>query len=94
MAILGMVALACIVGGDAAALADVQPDIGISIRTGCPHCEAAQVFLEELRRERLTLRMLIHDLDEEPETMVRLKDLADKLEVGTLASQPSISAAN
>ena len=81
MAILGMVALVCIVGGDVTALEDVQPDIEVFIRTGYPHCEAARVFLKELRRERPTLRILIHDLHEEPEAMARFKDLADKLEV-------------
>lgn len=81
MTILGMVALACIVGGDATALEDVQPDIEVFIHTGCPHCEAAQVFLNELRREQLTLRILIHDLHGEPEAMVRFKKLADTLKV-------------
>jgi glutaredoxin len=37
-------------------------DLEVFVRTGCPHCEAAKVFLKELQRERPAVRIAIYDL--------------------------------
>ncbi|HQR12925.1 MAG TPA: glutaredoxin domain-containing protein [Nitrospira sp.] len=52
------------------------PDLEVFVRTGCPHCDAAKVFLEELRRTRPTLRIRIADLDRDPQALARFERLA------------------
>jgi glutaredoxin len=52
------------------------PDLEVFVRAGCPHCEAAKVFLDELRRERPSLRIAIHDIAESPVARQRLATLA------------------
>jgi glutaredoxin len=41
------------------------PDLEVFVRAGCPHCEAAKVFLDELRRERPSLRIAVRDVAED-----------------------------
>ena len=52
------------------------PDVEVFVRTGCPHCEAAKAFLEDLRRARPELRILIHAIDRDPAALARLETLA------------------
>jgi len=52
------------------------PDIEVFTRAGCPHCEAAHVFLEELRRERPELRVVERDVMHDPAARERLTALA------------------
>lgn len=52
------------------------PDLEVFVRTGCSHCEAAKVFLEELRRTRPALRILIVDIDRDPQALARFERLA------------------
>jgi glutaredoxin len=40
------------------------PDIEVYVRAGCPHCEAAKIFLDELQRERPSLQIAIYDIAE------------------------------
>jgi glutaredoxin len=42
-----------------------SPDIEMFSRQGCPYCEAALVFLDELRRQRPELRIQVHDVQED-----------------------------
>lgn len=60
-----------------------QADIEVFTREGCPHCEAAKIFLEELRRERPGLRIVMREVGD-PAAMDRLKDLAAKYGVKSL----------
>jgi glutaredoxin len=46
-------------GGDAEALV-------VFVRTGCPHCADAKVFLAQLARERPSLRIVYRPIDEDP----------------------------
>jgi len=48
------------------------PDLEVFVRTGCPHCEAAKVFLGELQHERPGLRIAIHDIVEDSAARHRL----------------------
>lgn len=50
-------------------------DLEVFVRTGCPHCEAAKVFLGELRRERPGLRIVIYDIAEDSAARRRLATL-------------------
>lgn len=60
---------------------EVPPDIEVFVRAGCPHCEAAKIFLDGLRKERPALRIQVHDIREDPAARARLEGLADKLSV-------------
>ncbi|MGA6828802.1 glutaredoxin family protein [Nitrospira sp. NS4] len=52
------------------------PDLEVFVRAGCPHCEAAKIFLDELRHERPSLQVAIHDVAENPVARQRLATLA------------------
>ena len=52
------------------------PDLEVFVRTGCPHCEAAKIFLDELRRERPSLQIDIYDVAENSVARQRLASLA------------------
>lgn len=51
-------------------------DLEVFVRAGCPHCEAAKVFLDVLRRERPSLRIAIYDVAENSAARQRLATLA------------------
>jgi len=57
------------------------PDIEVFVRAGCPHCEAAEIFLDELRKERPALRIQVHEIRDDPAARARLEGLARKLSV-------------
>lgn len=52
------------------------PDVEVFVRTGCPHCEAAKVFLKQLRRAHPDLRILFHDIALDRDALARLHSLA------------------
>lgn len=52
------------------------PDIEVFVRAGCPHCEAAKIFLDELRRERPSLQIVLYDVAENQSARLRLQTLA------------------
>ncbi|HMZ56435.1 MAG TPA: glutaredoxin family protein [Nitrospira sp.] len=52
------------------------PELEVFVRAGCPHCEAAKRFLQELQRARPELRILFHDLDLDRDAAARLDSLA------------------
>ena len=51
-------------------------DLEVFVRAGCPHCEAAKVFLDELQHERPSLRIAIYDVAENSAARQRLATLA------------------
>ena len=51
------------------------PDIEVFVRSGCPHCEAAKVFLAELQRERPQLEIVFHDIVQDSAARQRLATL-------------------
>jgi glutaredoxin len=50
-------------------------DLEVYVRAGCPHCEAAKEFLNELQRERPSLRITIHAVAEDSAARQRLATL-------------------
>lgn len=50
-------------------------DLEVFVRAGCPHCEAAKVFLEELRHERPSLQVAIYDIADDSAARQRLAAL-------------------
>ena len=67
----------------------VQPEIAttdleVFVREGCPHCEAAKIFLEQLKKDKPKLQILFHDVEKDSQALARLKGLAEKYEVQQL----------
>lgn len=54
------------------------PDLEVFVRAGCPHCEAAKVFLDDLRRKQPSLRIAVHDVSTDASARQRLAMLADE----------------
>jgi glutaredoxin len=76
-------ALLCFIGTQIHA-EESAPDIEVFIRTGCPHCEAAKIFLDELRRERPSLQIALYDIAENTAARQRLAALAQDRGITTI----------
>jgi glutaredoxin len=61
------------ISSDAAA---PSADIEVFVRNGCPHCVKAELFLQTLKRERSALRIVIHDVSQEPAALEQLQRIA------------------
>jgi glutaredoxin len=56
-----------------------QPiDIEVFVRSGCPHCKNAEIFLKHLQQENPGLNIVIHDLAKDPSQLERLQQLAEQ----------------
>lgn len=53
------------------------PDIEVFVREGCPHCAAAKLFLNDLRRDRPALRIVVRDIAQDGAARTRLGELGD-----------------
>jgi glutaredoxin len=53
-----------------------SPDLEVFVRAGCPHCEAAKIFLDELQREQPSVRIALYDVGEDAAAQQRLVSLA------------------
>lgn len=60
------------------------PDIEVFVRAGCPHCAAAKIFLDELRRERPSLHITLYDIVEDSAARQRLEAWAKDRGITTL----------
>lgn len=54
------------------------PDLEVFASQSCPHCHAAIRFLRQLQQERPGLTVLVHDVDEDPGALERLRKLATR----------------
>ena len=63
-------------GGTLVQAGEPVQDLEVFVRAGCPHCEAAKIFLDVLRRERPSLRIAIYDVAENSAARQRLATLA------------------
>ena len=68
--LIGLVMLVVLFPGAVAAGPDA--DIEMFTRKGCPYCEAALAFLEQLGRRRPGLRIEVRDVQEDPQALERL----------------------
>ena len=66
------------VSGTSIQARDTAPDIEVFVRAGCPHCEAAKVFLDDLQRERPELQIAFYDIAEDQATRHRLATLVQE----------------
>jgi glutaredoxin len=55
-----------------------KTDIEVFVRKGCPHCEAAKVFLDKLKEKKPELQILYHDMGQDSQALPRLTKLAVK----------------
>ena len=69
--------LLLVTGGAAKSHAGEPPpsNVEVFVRAGCPHCEAAKLFLDELQRERPSLRIAILDVAGDAAARQRLATL-------------------
>jgi glutaredoxin len=56
--------------------AEPPPDLEVFVRSGCPHCETAKSFLDDLQRERPSVRIAVYDVGEDSAALERLTALA------------------
>jgi glutaredoxin len=61
------------------------PDVEVFVRAGCPHCEAAKTFLDELRQEQPSLRIVFSDIVEDPVARQRLATSAKDRGITTVS---------
>ncbi|THJ19110.1 MAG: glutaredoxin family protein [Nitrospira sp. CG24B] len=66
------------------AASTTTPDIDVFVRAGCPHCEAAKIFLDEIRREQPSLHIALHDIAEDPAARQRLITLGQERGITTV----------
>ena len=59
-------------------------DIEVFTRAGCPRCDAAKRFLDDLQQERPGLRIVVHDVGQDPAALARLQELGVTLGIRTL----------
>jgi glutaredoxin len=80
------ICLVLLIVGSGARIQAGEPvqDLEVFVRAGCPHCEAAKVFLDELRRERPYLRIAIYDVAEDSAARQRLATLAAERGITTI----------
>ncbi len=71
-----LIALACLLGSAPVEPAGEQPDIEVFVRQGCPHCTEAKRFLEDLQRDRPSLRIVLRDVGQDPTALRQLQELA------------------
>jgi glutaredoxin len=64
------------IGGERTLAAQPTPQIEAFVRAGCPHCGAAKGFLEDLQKERPSLRIVIYDVAQDAAARERLEALA------------------
>jgi glutaredoxin len=97
MRVFGAVrALLCAVALLAGGISDAQTAGGepaavieAFVREGCPHCEKAEHFLEQLGRERPALKIVVRDVEKDPSALARLKELA-RTTRGATARVPAV----
>lgn len=63
----------------AAAGLSAPADIEVFVRDGCPHCAKAEEFLHKLQQERPGLNIAVYNINQEPEYLQRLKQIAQKV---------------
>ncbi len=81
--ILYLFVLLVLSGTTLQAASTTTPDIDVFVRAGCPHCEAAKIFLDELRREQPSLHIALHDIAEDPAARQRLITLVQERGITT-----------
>jgi len=80
-AVVGMLGLS---GKPAVFPEQAESDLEVFVREGCPHCEKAETWLASLKQRYPQLTVTIHDINEDPQALLRLKALAAKFGITQL----------
>jgi len=62
----------------------LESDLEVFVRQGCPHCEKAKTYLTQLKQRYPKLKVTVRDIGEDPKALRRLKMLAEKFDVRQL----------
>jgi glutaredoxin len=62
----------------------VQSDLEVFVRQGCPHCEKAKTYLTDLKQRYPQLKVTVRDIGQDPQALLRLKTLAAKFDMTQL----------
>lgn len=79
-----LTALICPLERAAGAPSHEQPDLEVFVRQDCPRCMEAKRFLDNLQRDRPTLRILLRDVGQDPTALHRLQELAARYGIQTV----------
>ncbi len=71
-------------GKPAGAPEQVESDLEVFVRQGCPHCEKAKTYLAHLQQRYPKLKVTVRDIGENPQALLRLKALAEKFDMTQL----------
>lgn len=62
----------------------VESDLEVFVRQGCPHCEKAKTYLTDLKQRYPQLKVTVRDIGQDPQALLRLKTLAAKFDITQL----------
>jgi len=62
----------------------VESDLEVFVRQGCPHCEKAKTYLTDLKQRYPQLKVTVRDIGQDPQALLRLKTLAAKFDMTQL----------
>ena len=62
----------------------MKSDLEVFTRQGCPHCEKAKTYLSELKKRYPQFKVIVRDIGEDPQALLRLKTLAEKFDMSQL----------
>ena len=71
-------------GKPAVAPEQVESDLEVFVRQGCPHCEKAKTYLTELKQRYPQLKVTVRDIGQDSPALLRLKTLAAKFDMTQL----------
>ncbi len=76
--VVGMLGLS---GKPAVVPEQLESDLEVFVRQGCPHCEKAKTYLTQLKQRYPQLKVTVRDIGEDPQALLRLKTLAAKFDM-------------
>ncbi len=59
----------------------LESDLEVFVRQGCPHCEKAKTYLTQLKQRHPNIKVAVHDIGEDPQVLLQLKALAAKYDM-------------
>jgi glutaredoxin len=62
----------------------IESDLEVFVRKGCPHCEKAKTYLTKLKQRYPQLKVAVRDIGQDPQGLLRLKTLAAKFDMTQL----------
>jgi glutaredoxin len=60
-----------------------EPVLHVYVREGCPHCAAAEVYLEELQQSRPPWQLRLHRLEADPNALRELQQISRRAGIRT-----------